>query len=48
MSGFADSFVSSFTSAHRQSAKDYTDAVDAKAKADLKAEQDKIKASLGR
>jgi hypothetical protein len=48
MSGFADSFVSSFTSAHRQSAKDYTDAVDAQAKADLKAEQDKIKASLGR
>jgi len=48
MSGFADSFVSSFTSAHRQSAKDYTDAVDAKAKADIKAEQDKIKASLGR
>ena len=48
MSGFADSFVSSFTSAHRQSAKDYTDAVDAKAKADLKAEQDKIKASLTR
>lgn len=48
MSGFADSFVSSFTSAHRQSAKDYTDAVDAKAKADIKAEQDKIKESLGR
>lgn len=48
MSGFADSFVTSFTSAHRQSSKDYTDAVDAKAKADIKAEQDKIKASLDR
>lgn len=48
MSGFADSFVTSFTSSYKKSANDYIDAVDAKAKADIKKEQDKIKASVER
>lgn len=48
MSGFADSFVDSFTSSYKKSSNDYIDAVDAKAKADIKAEQDKIKASVTR
>ncbi|MDC0292453.1 lytic transglycosylase domain-containing protein [Candidatus Binatia bacterium] len=48
MSGFADSFVTSFTSSYKKSSNDYIDAVDAKTKADLKAEQDKIKASVER
>ena len=48
MSGFADSFVTSFTSSYKKSSNDYIDAVDAKAKADIKKEQDKIKASVER
>lgn len=48
MSGFADSFVTSFTSSYKKSSNDYIDAVNAKAKADLKDEQDKIKASVER
>jgi len=48
MSGFADSFVTSFTSSYKKSSNDYIDAVDAKTKADLKDEQDKIKASVER